>query len=136
MATTVRAVDYFATDIPNRPGEGARILGELAEAGVDLLALSGFPRGRRAQLDLIAKDSRGLKAAARRAGLELRPKKTAFLIQGDDKRGAIADTLAKLADKGINVTAVDAIVAGPGRFGALLFVKPEDVARARRVLAG
>lgn len=135
MATTVRAVDYFATDIPDKPGEGARALEALRDSGVNLLALSAFPRGRRSQVDFIAEDSGKLKAAARRAGLKLRAKKTAFLIQGEDKPGAVAEVIAKLADKNINVTAIDAVCAGAGRFGALLWVKPADVARAKRAFA-
>jgi hypothetical protein len=34
----------------------------------------------------------------------------------------------------INVTAVDAVTAGAGRFGAILWVKQSDVNRAARAL--
>ena len=36
MVDIVRKVAYFAMDVPNRPGEGARVLGVLADAGVIL----------------------------------------------------------------------------------------------------
>ncbi len=42
--------------------------------------------------------------------------------------------LQKLADAGINVTAADAVAAGKGRYGMLLWVKPRDYAQAARVL--
>ena len=51
MAETVRTMDYFYLMVPDKPGEGARILGELKSTGVNLIAYSGFPEGRGAQLD-------------------------------------------------------------------------------------
>ena len=49
MAETIRQVDYYYTETPDKPGEGCRILDGLKEAGVNLLAFSGFPKGRRAR---------------------------------------------------------------------------------------
>ena len=59
--------------------------------------------------------------------------KRGFLIQGDDRVGAIADVVGILADAKINVTAIDAVCAD-GRYGALCWVAPRDVKRATRVL--
>jgi hypothetical protein len=106
----------------------------LKEAGVDLLAYSGFPKGRRAQLDFIPADAAAFRAAARKAKVKLVGPKTGFLIQGEDRIGAVAEVMAKLADAGINVTACDAMAAGEGRYGAILWVKPPDVQKASRVL--
>jgi hypothetical protein len=102
-------------------------------AGVNLLAFSGFPKGRRAQLDFIPADSAAFKAAAKKNKLKLVGPKKGFLIQGDDRIGALADLLAKLAAAKINVTATDAVCAGAGRYGVLLWVKPRDVKRAAKV---
>ena len=85
MADTVRKVDYFYTIVPNTAGQGSRILSELAAEGVNLLAFSGFPSGRRAQLDLVPEDSAALKRAAKKMKLELSVRKSGFLIQGDDQ---------------------------------------------------
>ena len=63
MAHNVRKVDYFYVMISDKPGEGAKILADLATEGVNLLAFSGFPSGRKAQLDLIPEDSAALKRA-------------------------------------------------------------------------
>src|SRR5437773_12198294 len=52
MPESVRTADYFYVMVPDKPGEGARILGELKSAGVNLVAYSGFPSGRGAQLAL------------------------------------------------------------------------------------
>jgi hypothetical protein len=42
--------------------------------------------------------------------------------------------LRKLARAGVNVTAVDAVTAGRGRFGMILWVKPRDQVKAARAL--
>jgi hypothetical protein len=95
----------------------------LKEAGVNLLAFSGFPKGRRAQMDFIPADQTAFKAAARKAKLKLVGPKTGFLIQGEDRVGAVAELVTRLADAGINVTAVDAFAAGAGQYGAILWVR-------------
>lgn len=134
MADRVRKVSYFYTMVPNRPGNGARVLRALADAGVDLLAYSGFPSGGRAQLDFVPKNAGALQRAARRAGIRLSARKTGFLISGTDRVGACASVVGKLAKAKINVTAMDGVSVGGGRWGALLWVKPRDVTRAARVL--
>jgi hypothetical protein len=66
--------------------------------------------------------------------LALGARKSCFVIQGDDRVGALARTLDRLATAKINVTALDAVTAGKGRYGAIFWVKPKDVARAKRLL--
>ena len=134
MADTIRKVDYFYTMVPNTPGQAGKILSGLAGEGVELLALSGFPSGRRAQVDLVPADSAKFKRAAKKLGLALSTRKTGFLIQGEDRVGAMAGIAEALAAAKINVTAVDAVSAGEGRFGAIFWVKPQSVAKAARVL--
>jgi hypothetical protein len=134
MAETIRVVDYFYIEAPDKPGEGAKILKQLKEAGVNLEAFSGFPKGRRAQLDFIPGDPAAFKAVAKKAKWKVVGPKKGFLIQGEDRVGAMADLLETLASAKINVTASDAICAGGGRFGALLWVKPRDVKRAAKLL--
>ncbi len=135
MAETIKRVQYFYTEVSDKPGEGAKLLGMLKEAGVNLLAFSGFPHGgRRAQVDFIPTDPAAFRAAARKAKLKLVGPKTSFLIQGEDRTGAVAEVMAKLAEAKINVTACDAVATGAGQYGAILWVKPGDVQRATRVL--
>ena len=134
MAERVRVVDYFYTTVSNKPGEGARALGTLAEAAVNLLAFSGFPAGRQAQLDFIPEDTRAFRETARRAKWKVTGPKRVFLIDGDDRVGAGAELLTALAGAKINVTAIDAVCAGGGRYGVLLWVAPRDVRRAAKLL--
>src|SRR5262249_21297183 len=134
MADTVQRVPYFYVEAPDKPGEGAKLLTILQEAGVSLLAFSGFPKGRRAQIDFIPADPTAFRATARKAKIKLVGPKTSFLVQGEDRPGAVAEFMAKLAEAKINVTAIDAVAAGAGRYGAILWVKPSDVSKATKVL--
>jgi hypothetical protein len=134
MMDNVRKVAYFALDVPDRPGEGARVLGALADAGVNLLAFSGFPSARKAQLDFVPEDVAVFKQAVKAAKIKTRPQKFGFLVQGDDRKGAVADLLKILAEKKINVTAIDAVSAGAGRYAAILWVASKDVNKASKAL--
>jgi hypothetical protein len=131
MADTVRGVEYYYVTVPDNPGEGQRILAALEESGVNLLAYLGFPLGGgQSQIDLVPEDAESLREAAGRAGLQLSEAKRAFLVQGDDRVGAVADTTAKLAQASVNITAAAATSAGAGRYGMILWVAPVDYERA------
>ena len=131
----VRKVSYCYASIPNRPGQGANVLGQLKKAKVSLLAYSGFPtRGGNAQLDFVATHLAPIRKIANQNGWRVSPTKKGFLIQGTDRLGAVHSHIEKLAEKKINVTAADAVVAGKGRYGMLLWVKGKDYGRAARVL--
>ena len=134
MADTVQRVEYFYVQVANRPGEGARLLGALQEGGINLLAFSGFPEGRGSQLDFVPSDPASFRRFARKAGWKLTGPRRALLISGDDRVGAVAEVHAKLAEAKINVTAIDAVCAGAGRYGAILWVAPRDFAKAGKLL--
>jgi len=131
---TLRKVDYFYVMIPNTAGQGAKVLAGLAAEGVNLLAFSGFPSGGKGQLDLIPENSAKFRRAAKKLKLKISKRKTGFLVHGDDRVGALGKMLATLATARINVTAMDAVTAGKGRFGAIFWVKPKSVAKASRLL--
>ena len=132
MADTVRFTDYFYIVTADKPGEGARILQHLKDVGVNLAVVHAFPAGRRTQVDVVPASGEAFKAAAKAAKWKVVGPKKAFVIEGDDRVGALMDYFAKLGDAKINVTATSAITAGAGRFGAILWVKPRDVRRAAK----
>ena len=134
MSITIKKASYFKASVPNKPGQGACMLGMLKDEGVNLLAVTGFPRSGRAQIDFMPEDAAAFKKAARKCKIAVGEKKTAFLIRGEDKVGAMFATMEKLANAGINVTALDAVADGTGRFGAILWVKPQDVTKAAKLL--
>jgi ACT domain-containing protein len=130
----IRKVAYFSMQVPNRPGVGVEMLKSIAKGRQNLLAFTGFPNGARAQVDFVPADPAAFAAGARKKGVKLGKKKTAFLVQGEDRVGALLRVLEKLARAKINMVAMDAVTAGRRRFGAIFWVKPKDVARASRLL--
>lgn len=131
---TIRRVEYFYTLVSDKPGEGARALATLRDAGVNLLVYSGFPAGRRAQLDFVPENPEAFRQAVKQAKWKVKGPKRAFLIQGDDRVGACSEILDRLAAAKINVTAMDAVAAGAGRWAAILWVKPAAFKKAAMVL--
>ncbi|HYL38184.1 MAG TPA: hypothetical protein VEV17_19865 [Bryobacteraceae bacterium] len=135
MKETVIKVDQYSASIPDKVGEGARVLGALREAGVNLIALWAYPSGpEKAQLEMIPETSAGFAKAARKAGLALAPKQSAFFVNGKDRPGAVADILATLAAAGINVGAVQAVCGGGGRYGAVIYLPQAEVRKAAKAL--
>ena len=89
---------------------------------------------RTAQVDFIPEDPAAFRAVARKAKWKLTGPKRALLISGDDRPGVIGEMMQRLAAAKINVTALDAVCAGAGRYGAILWVAPRDVTKAARTL--
>jgi len=135
MADTVTALAYFAITVPNKTGEGAKVLAALNQEGVNMIGFWGYPvKGKKAQLDIAPADAKVFAKAAKKLGLEVAPKRTAFLITGEDRPGAVAGALGKLAAAGISTHAAQAICAGEGRYGSLIQVGDDDVKAAKKVL--
>ena len=133
MADTMRLVEYYYVMVPNKPGEAVRLLDTLRQEDVNLLAFSVFPEGRRAQIGFIPADAAAFRQAAKKAKWKLARPKRGFLMQGDDRVGAVADLLDRLAAAKINVAALDAICAD-GWFGVIFWVEPRDVKKTAALL--
>ena len=135
MADRVRKVNYCYLTTPARAGSGAKTLAELKDAGINMLAFSGFPSGAgKAQLDFVVDDAAAVRRVAKANKWKLSPVKKAFLVQGDDRAGAVHSQLRKLADGGISITAADAITTDNGRYAMILWVKPKDYTKAAKAL--
>ncbi len=135
MAYRIKKVNYCYVTVPSRAGQGAKILSEIKDAGISLLAFSGFPaKGGKAQIDLVADKISPISRVAKNNGWKLSKPKKAFLVQGTDEVGAVHKIVQKLADQKINVTAVDAVAAGKGCYGMIMWVKPKDYTRTSRIL--
>jgi hypothetical protein len=131
MAYRVSKVNYCYVTVPSRAGQGAKILNEIRNAGINLISFSGFPvKTGKAQIDLVADKISAIRKVASQNGWKLSKTKKAFLVQGTDEVGAVQKVVSRLAKKGINITAVDAVAAGKKRYGMILWVKPKDYRRA------
>lgn len=75
-------------------------------------------------MDFFPENGVAFTKAAKSVGLKLSKKKVGFLIQGEDQQDALAGVLGKLAQTGINVTSVQGVSAGAGRYAGMLCSQP------------
>ena len=135
MPATIRRVEYFYSLVRDRPGEAYRLLSELASGGVKLLAFNAIPMGlETTQLVIYPEDTQRLVEAAEVKGLVLTGPHRAFLIQGDDRLGELAEIHLGLFEAGINVYASSGVTDGTGRFGYLLYIRAAEFEQAAHVL--
>jgi hypothetical protein len=109
------------------------VLGALREAGVNLIAFWGYPSAKGARLDFIPEDGEAFIAAAKKTKLRVR-KSIAFYVHGDDRPGAVADILKKLADARISLGAMQAVCGGAGTYGGVISLSPAAARKAATVL--
>lgn len=135
MASSIRRVEYFTTTVQDQPGEAYKLLSQLADLGLNLLAFTAVPVGPlRAQLTIFPEDTLKMADAARKAALVLDGPHPALLVQGDDELGALARIHAKLYEANVNVYASSGVADGRGSFGYVIYVRPEDYERAASAL--
>lgn len=135
MGHTIRRVDYFYTTVRDEPGQGYKLLSQLAELGVNLLALVSVPVGpMRTQLTIFPEDTPRLRKAAGTAGLELDGPHPALLVHGDDELGALVGIHERLYHAKVNVYASSGVSDGKGRYGYVLYVRPNEYDRAANAL--
>lgn len=135
MGTTVRRIEYYHATVKDRPGEAFEILSRLRMAGVNLLAFSAVPCGLgNTQLVLFPEEVNSLAAAASESDIVLVGPHRAFLVQGDDHLGALAEIHRRLFEGSINVYASSGVTDGRGGYGYIFYVKPEEYEKAAMVL--
>ena len=88
----------------------------------------------RTQITLFPEDPGKLKSEAQKAGMALDGPQRALLVQGDDELGALATVHEKIYRSNVNVYASSAIADGAGKYGHLIYVRPEDFERAAKAL--
>lgn len=135
MATSIRRVDYFYTTVRDEPGEAHKLLMQLADLGVNLLALTGVPVGPSStQFTLFPADGSNLMRASEHANIKLDGPHGALLVQGDDRLGALTEIHSKLAAASVNVFASSGVTDGRGSYGYILYIRPDDYDRATAAL--
>lgn len=135
MSSTVKEVEYYYIIVDDKPGEARKMLEFLSERQVNLNALTAFPVGEgQSQLNFFPEDPDLLNRAADDAQIPVKGPKKAFLIQGEDRIGALYDYHLKLSNAGINIYASNGVVDGTGRFGFIIWVDPADYENAAKAL--
>jgi hypothetical protein len=135
MAFTIRRVEYYYANVRDELGAAYRLLSQLAELGIDLLAFTAVPSGpAQAQFTLVPTDTGKLLAQASVAGLPLDGPYHAFLVQGDDELGALANVHEQLVKAGVDIFASSGVSDGRGAFGYLVYVREDQFDRATAAL--
>jgi len=131
MAIKIQKVEYFYTSVQDQPGEAYKLLGQLENIGVNLLAFTAIPMGpERTQFTLFPEDTNKLQQAANKAGFSLDGPHPALLVQGDDELGALTGLHKKLYQANVNIYTSSGVTDGKGSFGYVLYVRPEEMDKA------
>ncbi len=114
----------------DRPGVIAT-LGELfGEAGVNIEAAAAFVHEGTGFLHFVVDDADRALAALKRAGWKVRQSREVLAVSLDDRPGELGRYARRLADAGINITA---LYSGGGRAGdRSIIVSVDDLSAARR----
>lgn len=130
MALTVKRITLWRSEVPDRTGALADVLGPLAAAKADLEVVMGYrvPGDRaHAVLELWPVTGKAREAAARSCGLVPSPTPT-LLVEGDDRPGLGHAMTRAIADAGINLTFLVAQVVGR-RYSAVVGLENEADAK-------
>ncbi len=136
MGVRVKQITLWRSEVANRPGALAGMLGPLAEAGADLKVVMGYriPGGEdRAAIEVYPVTGRKVTAAAQSVGLS-DSRIPALLVDGDDRPGLGAAIARGVAEAGINMIFLMAQVVGR-RYSAILgFESAGDARKAATVV--
>ena len=135
MASVIRRIEYFYTNIKDQPGEAYRLLTRLETLGTKLLAFSAMPTGiNTTQFALFVDDARQFERMARQAGITLDGPYLALLVQGDVHLGELAEIHRRLFEGAVNVYASVGLADDENKYGYVIYIRPEEFERAARLL--
>jgi hypothetical protein len=135
MEYQITRVEYYHTTVADQPGEAYKFLSQLAGLGINLLAFTAVPVGPSVtQLTIFPDDSAQLKHEAAKIGLSLDGPHKAFLVQGDDELGALAEIHRKIYEVDLNVYSASGVTDGHGSFGYIIYVRSHDFEAAAKAL--
>jgi hypothetical protein len=131
VAFTIRAVEYYYANVHDELGAAYRVLRQVAERGINLLAFTAVPIGPSlAQFSLFPEDPNKLVAEATAAGLALDGPHHALLVRGDDELGALAGVHERLLNGGVDIYASAGVTDAAGSFGYVVYVREDQFAKA------
>lgn len=131
----VNRATYFVIDSEDKPGQLARFSKKMSEDEINLAGVWSFGTGRgNAEIIAIPHDVYRFRMAANEAGWHFR-EGSCFHLIGEDRPGALSDTLDLIAKEGINLHAVDAMGFESG-YSAYVWCDEGDVEKLRMLLKG
>jgi hypothetical protein len=135
VSLNVRSVEYFYIRIEDSQDKAYQLLTQLASEEVNLLAFSAVPFGpNHVELTIFPDQSSRFVQLAERQGWVASGPQHAFLVQGDDHLGALADIQRMLLEADVKIYASSGVTDGTGRYGYLIYFREDDRDRAARAL--
>jgi len=129
-----RMMPDFSIELPDRPGELARLASRFREADVSLLGIWGYGGAGRARFFCVPERADQFRNFVDSTDLEV-CEGTTFFISGVDHGGALVERLDQIAGAGINLQAIEAVRLGD-QFGCFLWAHADDWGRIAEVLDG
>ena len=130
---SVKRVAVHCVDIEDKPGSLQKFLAQSSLSGVDYLCFSAFScSDNRSRVYVSAKDPKSFEAFAKEARIKT-TEATGFIIDGEDRIGAAANILKRLAEKDIRGITGAAMVCD-NRYHLLVVVNAKDADRAQKAL--
>ena len=113
-------IKQFTIAVENRPGAVAEIAKVLGSAKVNVLSLLGNSQGTGGTIHLVAEDARRAKKALDEARISYQ-ETAAEQYELPNRAGALAQSLEKLATKGVNLNSIHATASKGGRKAVVVY---------------
>jgi len=123
-----RSLIQIDVELPDRPGELAKLAKVLSDASINIDAISAESGGSRAYVSLIVDQPARARVALKGAGYGY-AERTVLVCTLEDRPGALAALAGKLGDAGVNITSVIQLESSGGRVQMAIGV--DDLAKAR-----
>lgn len=118
-------------EVEDRPGVIADVGELLGAALVNIRAAAGFAHGGRGYLHFVVDDADRALSALKVGGFKVRESREVLSVTIEDRPGELGRYARRLADAGVNITAL--YTAGERGGDKELIVAVDDLAAARRV---
>jgi hypothetical protein len=135
MEFSISKVEYFHTTVADQPGAAYKFLSQLAGLGINLQAFTAVPVGPSVtQLTIFPEDPAQLRHEASKIGMHLDGPHKAFMVQGDNELGALAEIHRKIYEADVNVYSASGVTDRQGSFGYIVYIKSNDFDKASKAL--
>jgi hypothetical protein len=130
---SVKRVAVHCVDIEDKPGSLHKFLTQSSLSGVDYLCFSAFScSDNHGRVYVSAKDPKSFEAFAKEAGIKI-TEAAGFIVGGEDRVGAAANVLKRLAEKDIHGIAGAAMVCD-NQYQLFVVVNAKDADRAQKAM--
>lgn len=125
MASQCKKIEVLRVPLEPKTGTLHKVFGAFNEAKINVISSWAYEMGSKAEMVIWASDNSKAKDVLSKLGKQVQ-KGYACQAVGDDYVGVYDELLAKIAAKGINLTATD-VISLNGKFCSTFFVKEQDI---------